>query len=60
MSSRTERRGIYVDQAALLCNKGCGYYGNSTWGGLCSRCWREENHKARDKQIEEDHELAKR
>ncbi|KAK3534785.1 hypothetical protein QTP86_024748 [Hemibagrus guttatus] len=63
MSSRTERRGIYVDQAALLCKKGCGFYGNSAWGGLCSRCWRLENHNTREaqaKQIEEDHELAKR
>ncbi|MCI4390604.1 hypothetical protein PGIGA_G00124530 [Pangasianodon gigas] len=60
MSSRTERRGIYVDQAALLCSKGCDFYGNSTWGGLCSKCWREENQKARAKQIEEDHALAER
>ncbi|GAA6085742.1 RAB guanine nucleotide exchange factor (GEF) 1, like, partial [Tachysurus ichikawai] len=60
MSSKTERRGIYVDQAALLCNKGCGFYGNLAWGGLCSKCWRVEHPNSRAKQIEEDHKLAER
>lgn len=60
MSSKAERRGIYVDQATLLCKKGCGFYGNATWGGFCSKCWREDNQKARTKQIEEDHALAQR
>ncbi|XP_060730919.1 RAB guanine nucleotide exchange factor (GEF) 1, like [Tachysurus vachellii] len=60
MSSSTARRGIYVDQAALLCNKGCGFYGNLAWGGLCSKCWRVENPNSRAKQIEEDQKLAER
>ncbi|XP_030634448.1 RAB guanine nucleotide exchange factor (GEF) 1, like [Chanos chanos] len=60
MSSHTQRRGIHVDQAELLCRKGCGYYGNAAWQGLCSKCWREENQPSHMKQIQEDRKLAER
>ncbi|XP_064830749.1 rab5 GDP/GTP exchange factor-like isoform X1 [Oncorhynchus masou masou] len=60
MSHRSERRGIHVDQSELLCTKGCGFYGNTAWQGLCSKCWREEYQQTRHKQIQEDHALAER
>ncbi|XP_072514756.1 rab5 GDP/GTP exchange factor isoform X2 [Salminus brasiliensis] len=60
MSQRSERRGIHVDQSELLCKKGCGYYGNAAWQGLCSKCWREEYQRARQKQIQEDWALAEK
>ncbi|KAM3874625.1 RAB guanine nucleotide exchange factor (GEF) 1, like isoform 2-T2 [Diretmus argenteus] len=60
MSQRSERRGIHLDQSELLCKKGCGFYGNTACQGLCSKCWREENQRDRQKQIQEDKALAER
>ncbi|KAL6467653.1 hypothetical protein MHYP_G00233300 [Metynnis hypsauchen] len=60
MSSRSEHRGIHVDPSDLHCKKGCDFFGNPAWNGLCSKCWREENQHSRARQIEEDRALAER
>ncbi|XP_066508794.1 rab5 GDP/GTP exchange factor-like [Hoplias malabaricus] len=60
MSSRSEHRGIHVDEADLKCKNGCDFYGNTAWKGLCSKCWRDDIQRSRARQIEEDRALAER
>lgn len=41
---------LRIGQQDLKCRKGCGFYGNAQFDGLCSKCFRERNDK-RKRQI---------
>ncbi|EDV96006.1 rab5 GDP/GTP exchange factor [Drosophila grimshawi] len=50
---------LRIGQQDLKCRQGCGYYGNTQFDGLCSKCFRERNDKQRKKQrASEYHEAA--
>ncbi|KAH8415620.1 hypothetical protein KR222_006678, partial [Zaprionus bogoriensis] len=38
---------LRIGQQDLKCRQGCGYYGNTQFDGLCSKCFRERNDKQR-------------
>jgi len=60
LNRRSQRRGIHIDASDLMCKNGCGFYGNASWQGYCSKCSREVYQQHIQNQIKSDHEFAKR
>lgn len=43
----TKTPSLRIGEADLKCKNGCGYFGNSEWGGYCSKCHHESLHRER-------------
>ncbi|KAH8302430.1 hypothetical protein KR044_006391, partial [Drosophila immigrans] len=47
---------LRIGQQDLKCRQGCGFYGNTQFDGLCSKCFRERNDKQRKKPNEDNND----
>ncbi|KAH8408720.1 hypothetical protein KR215_011479 [Drosophila sulfurigaster] len=47
---------LRIGQQDLKCRQGCGFYGNTQFDGLCSKCFRERNDKQRKRPTEDNND----
>ena len=47
-SQSISKKGLHIDSSVLMCQNGCGFYGNREWSGYCSLCYKQIRQKQND------------